>query len=79
MTAKQGTRSKALRILGIILVAIIAVLAVFTIISHAAYHRSDMATAVEIYFRLSGTKHKFADADACADYIAKREIGRAHV
>ena len=72
MTAKQGNRSKTLRIVGIILAAIIAILVVFTIISHAVYHRSDMATAVEIYFRLSGTKHKFSDPQACADYIAKR-------
>ena len=33
MTAKRGNRSKALRVVGILLGVIIAVLAVFTIIS----------------------------------------------
>ncbi len=72
MTAKRGNRGKTIRIMGVIVAAIVTALAIFTIISHAVYHRSDMATAVELYFRVSGTKHKFADADACADYIAKR-------
>ncbi|MBQ8972377.1 MAG: alpha/beta hydrolase [Clostridia bacterium] len=72
MKAKKGGKGKLRKAVGIALCAIIAFLAIFTVVSHAVFRRSDMATAVEIYFRLSGTKHKFADPDACAAFIAQR-------
>ena len=79
MAVRNKEKCKAVRVVGVILVAMIAILAVFTIVSHAVFHRSSMASAVEIYFRLSGTKRKFADADACADYIAMRGKAKEYV
>ena len=47
---------KVFKVIGIIIAVGIILFAGFTIVSHAVYHRSDMATAVEIYFRMTGEK-----------------------
>ena len=43
-----------------------------TVISHIVFNRSLMATVVEGYIRISGTKDKFEDADKYADFIEER-------
>ena len=58
--------------MGIIIAAGLILFVGFTIASHAVYHRSDMATVVEIYFRMSGTKDIFADEEKCMEYIEQR-------
>ena len=63
---------KWVKIVGIVLAVLLVIAAGFTVVSHAVYHRSDMATLVEIYFRVLGTKKKFADAEECAEYIEQR-------
>jgi len=69
---KAKKSHKALKVIGIILVVLIVLFASLTIVSHAVYHRSNMATLAELYLRVSGTKAKFEDPDECAAYIAKR-------
>ncbi len=70
--SKARTTHKAARRLGIVLLVLAVIVGGFTVVSHAVYHRSNMATLVEIYFRVTGTKTKFEDEQACADYIAER-------
>ena len=65
-------RKKAIRVTVVVLSVIAALILGFTIFSHAVYHRSDMATLVEIYFRVLGTKDKFSDAEKCEEYIEQR-------
>ena len=65
-------RSKTFKVVCIIIAVLLLLTAGFTVISHTVYHRSDMATLVEIYFRVVGTKDKFADAEQCAEYIEER-------
>lgn len=63
----------AVKILGIVLLVLVVVWGGFTIVSHAVYHRSNMATLVEIYFRVIGTKDTFSDDEKCAEYIEERQ------
>ena len=63
---------KALKVIGIFLAVLTVLFAALTIVSHAVYHRSNMATLAELYLRVSGTKTKFEDPAECAAYIAKR-------
>ena len=72
MTEQKRKPKKGLKILAIVLAVLIVIFAGFTLVSHVVYHRSDMATLVELYFRVSGTKKKFADPEECADYIELR-------
>ena len=72
MTEKKRKPKKGLKNLSIVLAMLIVIFAGFTLVSHAVYHRSDMATLVELYFRVSGTKKKFADPEECTDYIELR-------
>ena len=65
-------RSKALKVVCIIIAVLLLLTLGFTVVSHTVYNRSDMATLVEIYFRVIGTKDKFADAKQCAEYIEQR-------
>lgn len=71
-TKKQGTK-KTRRVICIILAVLVVLFAGLTVVSHAVYHRSDMATIVELYFRAIGTKDKFADPEKCAEYIEERK------
>ena len=72
MKKETKKSKKAIKVIGIILAVIIVFTAIFTIVSHAVWHRSDMATIVELYFRISGTKNKFANPDECESYIEQR-------
>lgn len=72
MTEQKRKPKKGLKNLAIVLAILIVIFAGFTLVSHAVYHRSDMATLVELYFRASGTKKKFADPEECDDYIELR-------
>ena len=73
MKKEKKKSKKAIKVVGIILAVILVFTAGFTIVSHAVWHRSDMATIVELYFRISGTKNKFANADECQSYIEQRK------
>lgn len=75
---KQKKTTKPYIIIGIVLAALVLLAAGLTIVSHAVYHRSDMATIVELYFRVTGTKDKFADEEKCAEYIAERREAEAY-
>lgn len=70
--SKKKKLPKAAKAAGILLLVLIIIWGGFTTVSHAVYHRSDMATAVEIFFRISGMKSKFVDAEECAEYIEER-------
>jgi len=74
----QNEHTKTYKVLGIVLTALVLLAAGLTIVSHAMYHRSDMATVVELYFRVIGTKEKFSDADKCAEYIEERRDAEAY-
>lgn len=63
---------KVAKVIGIVLLALAVAWGGFTIVSHAVYHRSNMATIVEIYFRVLGTKDTFADEEECSEYIEQR-------
>lgn len=65
-------KKKAVKIVSIILAAVIVLAAGFTALSHAAWHRSDMATLAEIYLRISGRNQIYANPQKNAEYIAKR-------
>ena len=59
-----------------ILITIISIilllwLGLFTV-SHSVYHRSTMATVVEVYFRVIGTKNKFQYEKDVKDYIESK-------
>jgi len=69
---KKKSSPKALRIVGIVLVVLVVLFVSFTVVSHAVYHRSNMATAAELLFRVQGTKKKFSDPEKCADFIEER-------
>ena len=74
-TEKKGSNKKSkkgVKCIAVILAVLIVLAAGFTVVSHAVYHRSDMATLVELFFRVSGTKDKFADEAECAAYIEMR-------
>jgi len=75
---KKGSK-KAVKVICIILAIFIVLFAGFTVVSHAVYHRSDMATVVELFFRVSGTKKKFSDAEECAEYIEQRRSAEDYV
>ena len=72
MTETRKKPPKAVKAVGSVLAVLLIIAAGFTVVSHAVYHRSDMATLVEIYFRILGTKKKFADVEECAEYIEQR-------
>lgn len=76
---KDKKSKKALKVIGIILAVLIVLFAALTIVSHAVYHRSNMATLAEFYLRVSGTKAKFEDPDECAAYIEKRAGAESYV
>ena len=78
MAEKKRKPKKGLKIAGIVLAVLLVLAAGFTVISHAVYHRSDMATLVEIYFRISGTRKKFSDPAECADYIELRRAAEEY-
>ena len=69
---RKKTNKKAVKIISVILVAALVLTAGFTVLSHAVWHRSDMATLVEFYFRISGRKQKYSNPEKNAEYIAKR-------
>ena len=71
--------NKAVKIVGIVLAVLLVIAAGFTVVSHAVYHRSDMATAAELLFRIQGTKKKFSDPQECADYIEQRRNAGEYV
>ena len=71
--------NKAVKIIGIVLAVLLVIAAEFTAVSHAVYHRSDMATAAELLFRIQGTKKKFSDPQECADYIEQRRNAGEYV
>jgi len=80
MEQSKGKKSKkALKVIGIVLAILIVLFGALTVVSHAVYHRSNMATLSELYLRISGTKAKFEDADECAAYIAKRAGAESYV
>ena len=70
---------KALKVIGILLAVLIVFFGALTVVSHAVYHRSNMATLSELYLRISGTKAKFEDADKCAAYIEQRADAESYV
>lgn len=72
MGKKENKKKKTVKIVSIILAAAIILTAGFTVISHAVWHRSGMATLVEINFRISGRDQIYADAQKNTEYIAKR-------
>ena len=80
MEQSKGKKSKkVLKVIGIVLAVLIVLFGALTVVSHAVYHRSNMATLSELYLRISGTKAKFEDADECAAYIAKRTGAESYV
>ena len=78
-TEKKKTSKKALRVIGIVLAVILVLFIGFSIVSHAVYHRSNMATAAELLFRIQGSKKTFSDPQTVADYIAKRAEAEDYV
>ncbi len=76
---KKKKSGKAVKVIGIILAVIIVLFGSFTIVSHAVYHRSDMATAVELLFRIQGSKKTFSDPQKVADFIEKRAEAEDYV
>ena len=76
---KDKKSEKALKVIGIILAVLIVLFAALTIVSHAVYHRSNMATLAEFYLKVSGTKAKFENPDECAAYIEKRAGAESYV
>ncbi|MBR1851785.1 MAG: alpha/beta hydrolase [Lachnospiraceae bacterium] len=80
MEQSRGKKSiKSLKVIGIILAFLIVLFGALSIVSHAVYHRSNMATLSELYIRISGTKAKFEDVDECAAYIEKRAGAESYV
>ena len=77
--SKAKKSRKALKVIGIILAVLIVLFGALTVVSHAVYHRSNMATLSELYLRISGTKAKFENADKCAAYIEKRASAKSYV
>lgn len=59
--SRRGKAPKAVKRTGLIILVLVIIWGGFTVVSHAVYHRSDMATAVESFFRITGTKSKFVD------------------
>ena len=76
---KKTSRPKAFRVIGIILAVALVLFAGFSIISHTVYHRSNMATAAELLFRIQGTKDKFSDPQKAAEYIAERAEAEEYI
>ena len=79
MTERKKKPAKTVTAVRIVLAALIVIFAGFTVISHAVYHRSDMATAAELLFRVQGTKKKFSDPMECAEYIEQRRSAGEYV
>ena len=79
MTERKKKPAKTVTAVGIVLAALIVIFAGFTIVSHAVYHRSDMATAAELLFRVQGTKKKFSNPKECAEYIEQRRSAGEYV
>lgn len=44
----------------------------FSAVSHAGYHRSNMSTASEVYFRATGSRKKLADPIAFDNYLLEQ-------
>ena len=65
---KKRRPKKALKVIAIVVAVLLVIFVGFTIISHAVYHRSNMATAVELLFRVQGSKKTFSRASA-DDYV----------
>ena len=64
--------NRPLKIIVTVMAVILILVAGLTVVSHAVYHRSNMATLSEAFLRISGTKSKFEDAEKCAAYIETR-------
>lgn len=54
---------------GVAVAAPVAAWLGFTAVSHAVFHRSNMSTASEIYFRLTSNRTKLADSIAFDNYL----------
>ncbi len=76
---KKKKPGKAAKVICIILVVIAVLLGSFAIISHAVYHRSVMATAAELLFRIQGTKKTFSNPQRTAEYIEERAEAEEYV
>lgn len=77
--SNKKTSKNPRKVIGIILAVLIVLFAALTAVSHAVYHRSNMATLSELYLRISRTKTKFEDAEECAAYIEKRANAESYV
>lgn len=62
-------KHKAFTIAGAAVAAPLAAWAGFSAISHGVYHRSNMSTASEIYFRLTSNRRKLLDPIAFDNYL----------
>ena len=68
---KKGTH-RVLKTICMILAILLVLFGALEVSSRLAYHRSGIATIAEWVLRLGGTKTKFTDPDACAEYIDLR-------
>lgn len=76
---KKQKSGKVVKVICIVLAVIVVLFGSFTIVSHAVYRRSDMATAVELLFRIQGSKKAFSDPQKVADFIEKRAEAEDYV
>lgn len=64
----------ALTIAGVTVAAPIATWLAFSAVSHGVFHRSNMSTASEIYFRLTSNRKKLADPVAFDNYVLEQAV-----
>lgn len=63
------SKHKAIAVAGIAVAAPLVAWAGFSAVSHGLWHRSNMSTASEIYFRLTSNRQKLADPIAFDNYL----------
>ncbi len=63
------TKHKAIAVAGVAVAAPLVAWAGFSAVSHGLWHRSNMSTASEIYFRLTSNRQKLADPIAFDNYL----------
>lgn len=68
------TKHKALTVAGAAIAVPLAAWAGFSAVSHGVYHRSNMSTASELYFRLIGWRKKLAEPLTFDNYVLDQAI-----
>ena len=77
-STKKKSSKKALKIIVIIVCVIAILFGGLTVVSHAVWHRSDMATLSEAVLRIAKTKSKFEDEEECAKYVELRKAAEPY-